>query len=113
MFRKFNVNLKDDNHNIDSAGKSSLGGEFGGIRSDPPNLVGEESTLDLTDDEPAMGLSSMAMVVTLEHMEVDGVSLASVFNKDLFQSQEARARFSRTQVANDDQATVATESTSP
>jgi hypothetical protein len=48
-------------------------------------------------------------VVTLEHMEVDGVALASIFNQDLFQSQEARARFSRTQVAHDDQATVNTD----
>ena len=56
-----------------------------------------------------MGLASIAMVVTLEHMEVDGVSLASIFNKDLFQSQESRAQFSSTQVANDDQATVATD----
>ena len=45
---------------------------MGGIISDPPNLVGEESILDLTEDEPAMGLASFAMVVTLEHMEVDG-----------------------------------------
>ena len=53
VFRMFNVNLEDDNpnHNTASAGKFSLGGEVGGIRSDPPNLT----ILDLTEDEPAMG----------------------------------------------------------
>ena len=52
----FNVNLEDDNpnHNTASAGKFSLGGEVGGIRSDPPNLT----ILDLTEDEPAMGLTA-------------------------------------------------------
>jgi hypothetical protein len=53
-----------------------------------------------------MVLASFAMVVAPEHMEVDGVSLARIFNKDLFQSQESRAHFSSTQVANDHQATM-------
>ena len=58
------------------------------------------------EDEPAMVLASFAMVVAQEQMEVDGVSLASIFNMDLFQSKESREQFSITQVANDDQATV-------
>ena len=48
-----------------------------------------------------MVLASFAMVVAPEHMEVDGVSLARIFNKDLFQSQESRVHFSSTQVANE------------
>jgi hypothetical protein len=40
---------------------------------------------------------------------VDRVSLDSIFNRDLFQSQESRERFSNTQVANDDHTTVHTE----
>jgi hypothetical protein len=32
--------------------------------------------------------ATIAMVVTLEQMDVGGVSLGSVFNEDLFQSQE-------------------------
>ena len=33
----------------------------------------------------------------------------SIFNRDLFQSQESRERFSNTQVANDDHTTVHTD----
>ena len=65
-------------------------------------MVGHDETLDMTDaNEPAMGVASIAMVVTLEQMDVGGVSLVSVFNEDLFQSQESRAHFSSTQVVND------------
>ena len=46
--------------------------------------------------------ATIAMVVTLEQMDVGGVSLGS-----LFQSQESRAHFSSTQVVNDDQAIFA------
>ena len=60
------------------------------------------------EDEPDMILASFSIVVTPEHMEVDGVSLASIFNRDLFQSHESRERFSNTQVATDDHATVHT-----
>ena len=37
-FIMYSVNMEDDipNHNTASAGKSSLGGEVGRIRSDPP-----------------------------------------------------------------------------
>jgi hypothetical protein len=41
------------------------------------------------EDEPAMVLASFAMVVAPEQMEVDSVSLASIFNSDFFQSQES------------------------
>ena len=40
---------------------------------------------------------------------MDGVSLASIFNKDLFQSQESRAWFSSTRVVNDEQAIFPTD----
>jgi hypothetical protein len=33
------------------------------------------------------------MVVAQEQMEVDIVSLASIFNRDLFQSKESREQF--------------------
>ena len=47
VFRMFNVNLEvgeaEDqipNHNTAIAGKSSMVGEVGGIRSNPPNVLG-------------------------------------------------------------------------
>ena len=46
------------------------------------------SLQSMPDASEDMGLARMAMVVTLEHTDVDGVSLAGVFNKYLFQSQE-------------------------
>ena len=88
VFRMFNVNLEDEAR--EETGREPFSSS-GFLQSMP-------------EASEVMGLASIAMVVTLEHIEVDGVSLASIFNKDLFQSQESRAQFSSTQVANDDQA---------
>ena len=60
------------------------------------------------EDEPDMMLASFAMVVTPENTAVDGVSLVSIFSRDLFQSQESREKFSNTQVVTDDSATIHT-----
>ena len=92
----FNVHMEvgeaDDhspNHNTAIAGKSSIVGEVGEIRPDPPEVVGDDETLDLTDaDEPVMELATIAMVLIQEQMDVGGVSLGSVFNEDLFQSSQ-------------------------
>ena len=52
VFRMFNVNLEvgeaEDqipNHNTAIAGKSSMVGEVGGIRSGPTKLFGDDETL--------------------------------------------------------------------
>ena len=60
VFRMFNVHMEvgeaDDhspNHNTAIAGKSSIVGEVGEIRPDPPEVVGDDETLDLTDADEA------------------------------------------------------------
>jgi hypothetical protein len=52
VFRMFNVNLEvgesedqGPNHNTAIAGKSSMVGEVGGIRSGPTKLFGDDETL--------------------------------------------------------------------
>ena len=90
----FNVHMEvgeaeDQSPNHNTAGKSSMVGKVGQIRPDPPEVVGDDETLDLTDaDEPVMELATIAMVLIQEQMDVGGVSLGSVFNEDLFQSSQ-------------------------
>ena len=95
VFRMFNVNLEvgeaEDqipNHNTAIAGKSSMVGEVGGIRSNPPNVLGLMKLWTWLMPMNLLWSANIAMVVTLEQMDVGGVSLGSVFNEDLFQSQE-------------------------
>ena len=70
VFRMFNVNLEvdDDREELFSLPIHNTGSD----------VVGQDGILDLTEDEPAMGLASIAMVVTLEHIEVESVSFAQV-----------------------------------
>jgi hypothetical protein len=60
--------------------------------------LGRTLSRQVIKDELALGLASFAMVVTLEHVELDGVSLASIFNNDLFQSQEPSSQVLRWQM---------------
>ena len=61
------------------------------------------------EDEPDSMLATFAMVVTPENTQVNGASLVSTFNRDLFQSQQSREKFSDTPVATEDRATVHTD----
>ena len=72
----FNVNLEDEEDDSTMSRENS----FQASDQASPSVVGQAGILNLTEDEPAMALASIAMVVTLEHIEVDGVSFASIFN---------------------------------